>query len=224
MDKLLQLISALGDVVRPLGGFAKALELVAACLTLIVSIVALRRIKKAVTELKESADDVTNSLEAKMQSFKAEFSELADSINDQFVSTRQVPAQQAAVEESLANWNEIRSIWRLVRERVESKVLNISDGRVRKKYASKDWRDYADIIRSLEQDKKMTTQSRDAALEMYRRFNSMRYRQAQIASDEVFDFARLAQNCGVKMTGLNGSFRGESSRNALPLERQIVGN
>jgi hypothetical protein len=222
VDKILEILAVFGEIAKPLGGFAKALELAAACLTLIVSIVALRRIKKSVSELKATADDVTNSLEAKMQSFKAEFSELADSINDQFVSTRQIPTQQASVDASLANWNEIRGIWRAARERVEAKVLSITDGRVRKKYASKDWRDFADILNSLEADKKLSPNARVSGLEMYSKFNSMRLRQAQIRADEVVEFARLAHRFGLKGMAPNSGSNGDDSQKAVSPELELI--
>lgn len=186
MDEIWKLITLFG-------GIAKTLELLLTSAILIISFVALSRIKGLVRDINET----TVALESKMQSVKAELSDLADTLNDQFVSTRQVPAQRESVEGSLERWDQIRSIWRMARERVENKVLSIKDGRKSKKYASKDWRDYADIINSLAEDGKMTAPSKDAVLEMYKLFNKLRLRQAQISDEELKWFLELARRFGL---------------------------
>jgi hypothetical protein len=182
----------------PLGGIIKLVELIVACFTLLFAMIAVRRIRRAVDEIRSSADEVTDALEAKLQSLKAEFSELTDMLNDQFVSSREVPANQTTADDGLTNWNQIRTVWRATRERIEEKVLNIRDGRTRKKYAAKDWRDFNDIINSAASDGALTPTSRQSAVDMLRKFNAHKRRQAQVTTNDVADFEALAHRFGLK--------------------------
>ncbi len=89
---------------------------------------------------------------------------------------------------SLAHWEQLRSDWHDVRERIELAVEGIKHKSVRGKYAKIDRYSYRDIIVTLREDEIIKAQAEAALLNMNQRFMALKTRPSQTTANDVAAF------------------------------------
>lgn len=89
---------------------------------------------------------------------------------------------------SLAHWEQLRSEWHDMRDRIELAIKRIKHASVRGKYAKFDRYSYRDIIVTLADDKEISRQAEAALILMNQRFMALKSRPSQTSAKDVADF------------------------------------
>jgi hypothetical protein len=96
--------------------------------------------------------------------------------------------QQAIAEDSFANWEVVRSIWRDVRDRLELAIEQIGRARVRAKYSRIPRYRYRDVINALESDDAVRPSVADKLRRMDNLFQTLKFRPATVKDFDVAEF------------------------------------
>lgn len=98
---------------------------------------------------------------------------------------------RAEEKRSLENWEQIRTSWRNVRERIELKIEGIRSGRVRRKYSKLPRRSYKGVIEALRKDGEIEPNPYTALLDMNSMFQKVKWRPDRVTDEEVKEFDYL---------------------------------
>jgi hypothetical protein len=82
------------------------------------------------------------------------------------------------------SWETIRSDWRNIRNRIELKIENIPQTRVRQKYSVRRYR-YANVINQLADDRLIESHVRDALLAMDGAFQQWKFRPPDVTPQDA---------------------------------------
>jgi hypothetical protein len=126
---------------------SKAIEIV---LLLIIG-TQLGRVVRQLRRQRAGLDDVIERLGERLSAFR----KMLQAVRDE-TETANEPETPSPADAGPEYWEKVRSLWAITRNRIESRIDQISDGRVRRKYANMDRYVYRDIIFALNADNALT--------------------------------------------------------------------
>lgn len=96
-----------------------------------------------------------------------------------------VPAPQQQTADGANNWDQVREIWRELRDRLELTIENVERARARAKYANIPRYGYRRVIKSLEDDEMFGASVADKLMALDRRFGSLKFAPGNATSEDV---------------------------------------
>lgn len=137
-----------------------------------------RKMAKLVSDLGESLDEKINTA-----------AQLAKAARDTAESAAAAVTPNSYMPSgSLAHWEQLRSEWHDIRDRIEMAIKRIKNARVRGKYANYDRYSYHDIIVTLGRDEQIPRHAEIALISMNNRFMTLKSKPSQTTSKDVSDF------------------------------------
>jgi predicted nucleic acid-binding Zn-ribbon protein len=170
LEKIYISLKRVNDLRDPIAELRKALGALPAA-----------ELKERLAELKQSSEIVHNQL-VELQRFAAD---------ERAIMVRNGHAQDGAP--SLDKWEQMRTAWTEVRDRLEQIIRNIPDGRLRRKYEGISRYSYSDINNALRNDGFINDTVSEAIEGMNETFLSSRRRSRPVTSDEMQVFKRLKE-------------------------------
>ena len=97
------------------------------------------------------------------------------------------------LEGASSNWQQISEIWNNLKQRIELRIEDIPNKRVREKYSRMDRRVYRRIITQLEHDELLRPAVADILRDLARRYQALKFDPANITAAEVQKFVEGQQ-------------------------------
>ena len=143
---------------------------------------AVRELVKVTPTLMAAADDLAEDLKDLKRTKTPSQETNPATASDNFTAT----SDEVASEES--KWGEVSTIWRGVRNQLQEIIAKISDGRVQRKYNGMPRYNYADVIKTLQEDGYLAENRAQAASQMSGRFLDLRPRKQNVTDEDVMQF------------------------------------
>lgn len=168
-----------------------------AALAAFIGALRIRTVWLALQEFRKSKSDLSGLLDAVQEleslipKLKVAKDDLGEDVADLQRAKAQPPARQQTDEDRAEEerWQEVRRIWREVRDKLEEIIQGL-DGRRRRPFNEMPRRNYGEIIERLRDNEFLSPPRAQVAKKLNDRFHGVKSRQTDVSLGDIEDFRR----------------------------------